>query len=78
MLLSNYFYKVVKNFYNFFLNKMKFFDFKFSSKLFHNLTPLISNFFCPTFLNTRGKKKLDEFGFQVLCECIFSNLVNLS
>ena len=61
----------------FFLNKTKLFDFKLSSKLFHNSTPLNPNFFCPAFLNMRGKKKLDELGFLVLCECIFSNLVNL-
>ena len=57
---------------------MKFFDFKFLSKIFHKLTPLNSNFFCLGYSNMRGKKKLDELGFLVLCECIFSILVNLS
>ena len=52
---------------------MKLFDFKCSSKLFHCSTSLKSNFFCPAFFNTRGRKL-----FSNLCECIFSNLVNSS
>ena len=57
---------------------MKFFNFKFSSKLLHNLTPVNSDFFCPAVLKTRGKKKLDDLGFLVLRKCIFSNLMNSS
>ena len=57
---------------------MRFFYFEFLSNLFHNLTPLNSDFFYPAFFNKRGRKKLDELGFLVLCECFFSNLVNLS
>ena len=54
---------ILVKFYNFFLNKMKLFDFKFSSKLFQILTPLNSFFVCPALLNTQGKKKLSELGF---------------
>ena len=39
MLLSIYFSDVAKAFFlQFFFNKIKFFEFKFLSKLFHNLT----------------------------------------
>ena len=78
MLLFIYCSKVYKTILIFFLNKIKFyfFFFKISSKPFHNLTSN-SIFFCPAFLNTRGRKKLDELGFLVLRECIFYNLLNL-
>ena len=67
-----------KAFFTIFFNKIKFFNFKFLSKLFHNLTLLISDFFCTAVLYTGRSEKLDELGFLVLREYIFSNLMNSS